>query len=135
MGASGWAQKAFAIAKTLNNADLLVALAELKSDYADRVTEIAELKQRIRTLEDRLSAGITMLFRENVYWRQIEGSGEEGPYCPKCWDGERKPVRMLQREDDFRWWCSVCVLAIQRPGMEPPEPPEPRQSDWLRSRY
>ena len=35
MGAVDWAQKAFEIANTLNNADLLVALAQLKSDYAD----------------------------------------------------------------------------------------------------
>ncbi len=54
-----------------------------------------------------------MVFRNNVYWI---GNSEEGPFCPKCYGGDRKEVRLTEYVDDRFWRCSVCDTAVEKPG-------------------
>jgi hypothetical protein len=53
-----------------------------------------------------------MVFRNNVYWI---GNSEEGPFCPKCYGGDRKEVRLTEYVDDRFWRCSVCDTAVEKP--------------------
>jgi hypothetical protein len=38
----------------------------------------------------------TLRLRDDGYWFQREGEAPEGPYCPRCWDTERRWVRMVR---------------------------------------
>jgi hypothetical protein len=38
----------------------------------------------------------TLRLREDGYWFEREGEALEGPYCARCWDTERRWVRMVR---------------------------------------
>lgn len=56
-----------------------------------------------------------MRFRDNLYWMTQDGS-EDGPYCPKCWPKDGKPVRMTEWGANEGWVCPVCRHLTMRPG-------------------
>lgn len=56
-----------------------------------------------------------MKFQDNVYWKR-SGDIKDGPYCPKCYDGDRKEVRLTEYVDDRFWRCPVCDTAVEKPG-------------------
>ena len=128
MGAVGFAQKAFEIAQTINNADLLVALAELKSEYADKVTENAELKERIRQLEEHATTESTLRLQDGVYWKGDRPGGDLSaqPLCTACWDDKRKTIHMTVQRDkyfsDF-FECPVCQHRATDPNGTPTSDP------------
>lgn len=64
-----------------------------------------------------LGIGGEMKYLQNVYWRSSpDGSRGEGPFCPKCFDGDGKIARLAERADDSCWRCHVCRQAVKRPG-------------------
>lgn len=60
-----------------------------------------------------------MHYQYNVYWRQSGPGAPEGPFCPKCRDGEGKTARMSDRPHDDFWRCPVCDYTIEKPGRGP----------------
>ena len=127
------------VAERLKDAELKQTLATVRMEGAKLAEENARLREELVALRERLCAEAAILHRDNVYWKRVEGAPEEGPFCPTCWDGERKPVRMAEWAEDLWWKCPVCRCSVQRPGMAPPEPrpsrPEPWQRDWISSRF
>ena len=81
--------------------DLLGKCHELQGENTKLSEEIAKLKS-----EAELSKGLT--FNGSVYYLK-----SEGPYCQKCYDSDRKLVRLHQgnySDSDFnsRYFCYVC---------------------------
>lgn len=95
------AKKALEIANELKNIELKEAILELKE-------KIIELREENITLKEQLKEKqkYNMQFIDNYYWDIKEDGSKVGPYCPACWDGDRKPVRMQQ--SDFGDFCPVC---------------------------
>ena len=67
---------------------------------------------RAQTLEE-------MHHQYNVYWRQTGQGTGEGPFCPKCRDGERREARMSDQPHDDFWRCPVCDYVVEKPGRGP----------------
>ena len=87
------------------NAALIEANANIRIELADLRTKQREREQ--------------MQFESNVYWRVADAAPREGPFCPKCLDGNHKSVRLMERNDDHCWRCNVCDTAIVKPGPSP----------------
>jgi hypothetical protein len=80
--------------------------------------EVVGLRDRVATLEREKEQRAQMVFDKNVYWRE-GGTNRDGPYCPKCLDGNDKASRLADRSDDHWWRCPVCGLSIEKPGPAP----------------
>lgn len=70
----------------------LLELQELMLDARNALSEAQEekvkLEARITELSRMAEFGKDFTRDEGVYWH------EDAPYCPICWDVERKPVRL-----------------------------------------
>jgi len=61
--------------------DARTALIEAQEEQQQLRTQLAELSRA-------LDFGAEFKFRSGVYWR------EGFPYCPSCWEADRKPIRL-----------------------------------------
>jgi hypothetical protein len=114
----GWYEAikdAIGVADQLRNTDLRQKLADVQMEGAKLAEENARLRQELIDLREQLQTRQDMHFRDNVYWRR-RADAEEGPFCPKCLDGDRKAARMVDRPDDEWWRCPVCKTIIEKPG-------------------
>ncbi len=98
----------------LKNAEANAAMATVKMEMAHLAEENGRLREENLKLREAAQLRDSMVPRDNVCWRQLPSGEEEGPYCPSCWDGERKPVRLAD-EDSYRWTCTVCTKQRWKP--------------------
>jgi hypothetical protein len=87
-------------------------LLELQELMLDAKTALAEAQEEKTKLEARIAElmrmadfGAEFTTGEGLYWR------EEYPYCPSCWDIDRKPVRLGGPVHDIArgevWQCPI----------------------------
>jgi regulator of replication initiation timing len=115
----GWYEAlkdALTVADQLKNAELKQKLADVQVECAKLAEENARLRQELIELREQTQTRQEMEYHDNVYWRQLPGGKREGPFCPKCIDGDRKKARMSERRDDNFWRCPVCGCCIEKPG-------------------
>jgi hypothetical protein len=81
-------------------------LVDVKTALADADDERRELLKRIEELTRMADFGKDFKLAEGVYWR------EGVPYCPVCWDVDRKTARLFGPTgkttgfiDVFGWEC------------------------------
>lgn len=119
------------IAKLLKNADTSLEKAELKLKLAELIEALAEAKlqtanikegiseknKTIKELEGKLNLQSTMQFQKPFYWC-IEGEKKDGPFCPQCWDNNKKKIRLK----DYRngcWSCLTCNNSFRDDSFNP----------------
>ncbi len=78
-------------------------IMELREAVLELQEENAGLKQKLREAEDALKVQGEIQFDGAVYWRSENGN-KTGPFCPQCFDAERKLVRLQDYED--AWYCT-----------------------------
>lgn len=100
--------------ENLKTAEAKQAMATVRMEGAKLAEENAVLRAEIKSLNEAVRLESVMELRHDVYWEQT-ATEEKGPYCPACWDGQRKPVRLLEL-DENRWICSVCNKTRFKPG-------------------
>ncbi len=84
------------LSKTIQNAELQHAiaeltlqLAELKLQLAELITENADLKQRVKE-----KASTQLQFRDGYYFKE----NDTHPFCPGCYDENQKSIRLAKQE-------------------------------------
>ena len=115
----GWYEAlkdAVTVAEQLENAELKQKLADVQVECAKLAEENARLRQELIELREQAQTRQEMEYHDNVYWRQPTGGKREGPFCPKCLDGDRKKARMSDSHDNPFWNCPVCDYGIRKPG-------------------
>ena len=100
-------------AGTLEQAEIQLKLAELMSTLADTKSQISDIKielisknEKISELESQIKINNQLEFEQQYYWKVV-GEHKDGPYCQKCYDDTKKPIR-LQDEKNGTWRCLVC---------------------------
>jgi hypothetical protein len=106
------------VADRVRDAELKQSLATVQVECAKLAEENARLRQELVDLRERAEIRRTMTYAGNVYWREVDGH-REGPFCPKCLDGDNKAARMAERADDRYWRCAVCAYSSEIPGQAP----------------
>jgi hypothetical protein len=104
------------VADRLRDAELKQRLAAVQVECAKLAEDNAAMRQELMELRQQVQIRQEMKWRENVYWRELDGGKNEGPFCPKCLDGDGKVARMADRSDDTFWRCAVCHSAVRKPG-------------------
>ncbi len=104
--------------------DLQMAMLEILGKQQDLTLQNAELQGRIKELEAEAALGRELSFDGRVYWRTRPGTNaSEGPFCPTCFDGEKKLVHLLPTARDAGHYCNVCSrfeiygVRVQRCGI------------------
>lgn len=90
----------------LKLAELMSALADTKSQISDIKTELISKNEKIQELENQIKIQNELEFEQPYYWKVTDGK-QEGPYCQKCYDDNKKLIR-LQDEKFGSWHCMVC---------------------------
>lgn len=73
----------------LKNTDLKTNILDLKEEILSLRTENVSLKEELQKQKQ-----YNMVFENDLYWNVKENEEKEGPYCTKCWDSQRKSIRM-----------------------------------------
>ncbi|MEI8390246.1 MAG: hypothetical protein WCG23_10235 [bacterium] len=87
---------------------------ELKSIIVDLKEQVLELKEENLNLKEKLSKqeDFNMIFEDNKYWNTNENNVKDGPYCPACWDNNKKTIRFNEAKMSFH--CPVCKNTVSK---------------------
>lgn len=84
-------------------------IQKLQEQYLGLHAENLELRQELLEVKGVLQEQTQMIFDEPFFYIEDEGN-REGPYCPRCWQGEKKKCRVIQTPDSYNGThqCQVC---------------------------
>lgn len=107
----GWydaVKDALVVADQLKNVEMKQKLAAVQIECANLAEENARLRQERNELQEKLRLREEMVWDEKMksYFRTGPSGDREGPFCPKCYGGSDKVIRMAKEHQDFR--CPVC---------------------------
>ena len=106
------AVKASGKTEAVNNLiELQSVVLDLMQKHQEQILSNVELRERIKDLEADLAQSQNLIFAEELYWRTKEGADREGPFCPICFDKDKKVIRLhdgRKRAVQTRWICMVC---------------------------
>lgn len=96
--------------KTLANAELKQMIAELAMKLADASLEMAELKHEVIQLRDENAAlkAKKEVGKPTMKWGCYQFEGEEGLFCPKCWERDGKKHHTNRAMNGKLYKCTVC---------------------------
>lgn len=80
----------------IKQSELKAKLLDLMEALVEARKESFELARKVEELTSLLDAKAAMAFDVRAYFIDKDG-GREGPFCPACWDGSRKQIRMTPR--------------------------------------
>jgi hypothetical protein len=113
-GVVGLLKEALPLAKKAGNRELNEKLADLQGRILDIQTQLIELAnenrnltERTRELEQAAEIGKKLVYEGSVYWLP-KGEGKEGPFCPNCWDDQRKLIHLTPGATKGTYLCGVC---------------------------
>ena len=107
---------AVSIAQQSDNIQLYKSVLDAYNAAIELMSENADLKERIRELEQQNITNELLEFNNNAYWIKKEDKTMDGPFCSNCWDSDRKLIRLhvTNIEDYFKETkCSNCGSKLQ----------------------
>ena len=94
----------------LKLADLISALADAKIQISDIQQALGEKDAEIRKLQNTLSQKANLRWEAPYYWSDEAGK-RDGPFCQRCYDDERKLIRLQENVVGF-WSCMACHNSV-----------------------
>lgn len=114
---TGLLKEAIELANETKNADLIRSLSKLNLEMATVESELAiskrkavlmeaEIESLVKTVEALRHPSDEPVERNGLYYT---GNGGKGPYCPRCWDENKKFIRLSTMGRAVS--CSQCQFA------------------------
>ena len=97
--------------KSLANAELKSMIATLANKLADLELEMAEAKTELSRLEREnkdLKARVDAPGKPTIKWGCYQFEGEQGLFCPKCYEEKGKKYHTNRTDGGKAFQCSVC---------------------------
>ncbi len=111
---------------SLQEAEMKMKLAELISELADTKISMAEIQEvildkdtKIKELEDALNLKNNVVFERNLYWTTNDDNSKDGPFCPQCYDNNRKLIR-VHTYSTSKMKCPTCKNLFKKKLAPPP---------------
>ena len=104
------------ISKHIEDVEFKSLLADLSGQLADMQLEVAQLKSKIASLqeENALLKCTALPVDEKPTgrkWGCYQFEGDDGLYCPGCWDSRRTKSSTTRLHSKYRM-CPVCQAMI-----------------------
>lgn len=84
---------ALTIAQKADNVELIRTLLDVQKEALDLQEDNRRLKEENGRLMDVIEDVQKLVFRDDCYYFD-----DDGPYCSRCYDVEKKKVRMVKRD-------------------------------------
>jgi len=102
------------ILQKAGNIDLFNKLIEIQEKVIEVMDRDLELKEENLRLKNEIATRKDLYFQNDVYWMKSDQPGEKGPYCPKCYDVDKKIVHFIQAGDPDYFRCPSRDLLIEK---------------------
>jgi hypothetical protein len=103
------------VARQINNIELSRQIVLLQTEVLELHDENHRLRREVAALTERMQLRERLVFERNFYWIVDDGE-RDGPYCPRCYDKEREPRRMLAMREGRSFGCPTCILVLKQDG-------------------
>ena len=103
---------AFELAKNAQSVELQRELLEMQEEYNTLRDQNIALKERVKELEASQALATDLTYRDSAYYLR-GGPGEDGPFCQRCWDVDKRLVRVQIGSGSLRY-CAQCQLESTR---------------------
>lgn len=97
------------LVKKIDNIELNRRIVNLESEVFDLIRENRDLNDKVEELKTLFAISKKMIFKSPFYYTE----GDEIPYCPKCWETEKKAIHLLVEDvaAGLRYDCPNCKLS------------------------
>jgi len=112
--------------KKYGDMELYQRIVDLRDEIFDLREENLKLKKDISCLEEEKDIKDRIIWEHPYYWLKND-KNKEGPYCQKCYDENKKLIR-LQNSSKGEWRCLVCRSFFKDSPYETSNPVYPRRS-------
>ena len=89
-------------------AELIEVLADIKMETAEIKSLVIEKDEKIQSLENQLKLKNDLKYEAPYYWMINSNEEREGPFCQKCYDANKKLIRLQMFGSNDRWKYSYC---------------------------
>jgi len=96
--------------KKIGDIELYRKIIDLEGEIVEIAGRNHELQKEIEELREKLSFQGKMVFRKPFYYSE----GDESPFCPRCWESERKAIHLLGPFEDLAeqlYECPQCKIS------------------------
>ena len=102
------------LAKAAGNTQLYEQIVDLTATLNEAVADNSALRTQVAELTETLRVKASLRFDGVAYWTGDGTAPEFGPYCTKCWDDERKLMRLrpYSTDNDGMFTCPECDKEI-----------------------
>lgn len=121
-------KKIMELIKKYNDAELYQKIVDLRDEIFELKEENLNLKEKIKNLVEEKKVSEKMFFEAPFYWK-MDGDKKDGPYCQKCYDDDKKLIRLQALEKEY-WQCCVCKNYFRDPSYSRPKRP-PTPGSWM----
>jgi len=114
----------------INNLDLYKRVLDLNKGILDLVEENRELRAENEALKEKLNIQGKMIFSPPPFYYQ---EGDTTPYCPACWEGNRKAIHVVLANDTGEyiiWTCPACKTIYNIDKSRGTHSPSARPGPW-----
>lgn len=94
------------ILKEAGKIDQYRQILEVQEKLLDMQKRISDLENENTELRKKFEIQSVIKFENNAYW--IGDDKNSGPLCSRCWDSDRKPIRMQPRGNPTYFDCPNC---------------------------
>lgn len=116
------------ILEVIKDPDLKLKIAGLYSKNLKLENKVSILKKQIEELQKQEEIQSKLIFKNNHYYLSEEDIKNEFSFCTRCWDVEKKLVR-IHKVDTFngqdRFECPNCKNMTTKGDLCFPEPSYP----------
>ena len=100
------AKAALEVAKQLGSVDLQQRIIDLQMQALELQEETRSLRVQVAEMAERERFEATLVFEDNALWSETP-KGRDGPFCSRCWDADRKKIRLHSAFENLSA-CPVC---------------------------
>jgi len=89
-------------------------ILEAQKELLEMQKEIQKLEKENRGLKEKLEIKENLEYddKNNVYWSKKGGEEKDGPFCSRCWDVDKKLVRLHPTGIEGSLICPQCEKRV-----------------------
>lgn len=127
-----WIKKAGDLAVNARNVELQGAVLEIKREVLQLKEENLQLRERNAELERKKAQPV--VYRQPSYFQTKEDGTEDGPFCQRCYDADKKLIRThdLKQQTGMLRNCPECKTSVWADRWPAPPKPPNQGRRWIR---